>query len=64
MNCGPTWKEKEAAWRKWHRWFAWHPVRLGKYPEGSRDCRWLEVVDRRWLGGWENPAYEYRAINR
>ena len=25
----------------WHRWFAWHPVRVG-----MGDWRWLEVVDR------------------
>lgn len=28
---------------RWHRWFAWYPIRLG-----DDDCRWLEVVERRF----------------
>lgn len=46
LNCGPTEQERKQEARDrychWHRWFAWFPVRVG-----SRDCRWLEFVDRR-----------------
>jgi len=27
---------------KWHRWFAWYPVRVG-----LRECRWFEMVARK-----------------
>lgn len=55
-NCGPTWREKMAATEQWHRWFAWHPVRIG-----SRDCRWLEYVERKGEYGYNGLAFEYRA---
>ena len=55
-DCGPTWDEKLAARTAWHRWFAWHPVRVG-----SHDCRWLEYVERSgepsYPDGWD---WEYR----
>lgn len=44
---------------QWHRWFAWHPVRVAK-----NDCRWLEVVERKaeqkncWDDSWFE--WEYR----
>lgn len=41
--------EQAAAYRakrvhktKWHKWFAWYPIRLG-----NNDCRWFEYVERR-----------------
>jgi len=42
LDCGLTFNEKIAAWKEWHPWFAWRPVRVG-----HRDCRWLEWVERR-----------------
>ena len=53
FNCGKTPEEKKEDLRAdlqiqadhlkvWHDWFAWFPVRMG-----SRDCRWLETVERR-----------------
>jgi len=61
IDLGMTYKEKREASEKWHRWFAWHPVRLG----GSHEGRWLEVIERRYLGStWEGESvYEYRAKN-
>lgn len=44
FNCGLSWSEKIKYWESWHSWFAWRPVRIG-----SRDCRWLETVERRWV---------------
>jgi hypothetical protein len=56
FNCGPTEDEKQALRiaKKakqirdsikdvgvWKPWFAWYPVRVA-----SRDCRWLEWVER------------------
>jgi hypothetical protein len=37
FDCGPAYEKKV-----WHKWFAWHPVRLG-----SHDCRWLETLERK-----------------
>ena len=60
FDCGETASEYFARLEKWHRWFAWYPVRIG-----NRDCRWLEYVERSMtpLGhvGWEK---EYRAVPR
>ena len=60
FNCGPTWEEKKAAKEKWHKWFAWYPIRIG-----SKDCRWLETIERK--GSYEllsdiecGWVYEYR----
>lgn len=69
FNCGPTYAEERVAARKWHRVFAWSPVRIA-----SGDCRWLEWVERRTrrteYGGGEAPyihywdgAYEYRPLS-
>lgn len=61
FNCGPTWQERTALRECWHRWFAWYPVRVG-----TRDCRWLETIERRgkyWAfyggAGWD---WEYRPV--
>jgi hypothetical protein len=58
-DCGPTAQERWAATYEWHRWFAWHPVRVG-----PRDCRWLEVLERRRVSGapYCGPSWEYRAV--
>lgn len=42
FNCGPTREEKKAAKEKWHKWFAWYPVRIENH-----DCRWLETIERK-----------------
>lgn len=42
FNCGLTGRERFEARQKWHKWFAWYPVQIG-----SRDCRWLETLERR-----------------
>jgi hypothetical protein len=57
-DCGPTWKEKIAAWEQWHPHFAVWPVRVG-----SHDCRWLEWVERKAdFSGYGGDVYwEYRA---
>lgn len=60
FNCGPTYQQRIAAKEKWHRWFAWYPVRIG-----PNDCRWLECVERKgkhhcsWFD--EMWLWEYRA---
>lgn len=75
LDCGPTKQERfeqrlkknvEKAKRleRWHKRFAWWPIRLG-----SRDCRWLELIERRGNFIWYNTydfefwGWEYRAIN-
>lgn len=41
FDCGETWEEKRKRLEQWHRWFAWHPVKVEDH-----DCRWFEVVER------------------
>lgn len=72
LDCGPTRQERRVARRHkklqrreqrshWKRWFAWYPVRVA-----SRDCRWLEFVERKdknvyyssYYGRWELCNYE------
>lgn len=62
ISCGPSWETKFKAKHEWHRWFAWHPVRIG-----DNNCRWLEFVGRKgrfWdcmgHGGW---IWEYREVS-
>ena len=31
---------------RWHRWFAWYPVEIGRYPDDTKTIAWLEYVDR------------------
>ena len=56
FNCGLSYEDKREVYRKWHRWFAWYPIRLA-----SKDCRWLEKLWRRDLTtvGW-SPLWEYK----
>lgn len=42
FSCGASLDAKIKRRAEWHRWFAWHPVRVGDH-----DCRWLEWVERR-----------------
>jgi hypothetical protein len=44
-----------AAVKSWHRWFAWHPVRVS--PD---QAAWLEVVERRECGSCDCEYWEYR----
>lgn len=41
-----TFEQKIARQRRWHKWFAWHPVRLES--DGRSTKVWLEVVGRKW----------------
>ncbi len=62
LNCGPTYAEKYAAKKEWHRFFCLFPRRM----TGTHDCRWLEVVERKGserICGWDvELEWEYRAI--
>ena len=67
FDCGKTpeeqtaerWAKRDAARakrRQWHPVFAWFPKRVG-----SRDCRWLEVVERREDYNYWGAFWSYRA---
>lgn len=47
FDCGLSFGERQieraSSLRQWHRWFAWHPVRVA-----SRSCVWLEWIERRY----------------
>lgn len=32
---------------EWHRWFAWHPVRLKPGDGSAQPCVWWEWIERR-----------------
>lgn len=70
FNCGLTKEEKKQAARVerdklkvWRPYFAWKPIRIG-----SRDCRWLEWIERRGRNTWDDmndtARAEGRLINR
>ena len=40
FRCGLTREQRYQERRKWHKWFAWHPVRIGN------ERVWLETVER------------------
>ena len=63
FNCGSTWETRLAEKRyaalrqkrdyeEWHKWYAWYPVRVGK-----NDCRWLETVERIYIGVDVYPSH-------
>lgn len=35
------WEQSDKRKAKWHKWFAWHPVRI------DGDAVWLEYVERK-----------------
>ena len=48
-----VWNIKSAKHKmEWHRWFAWHPVKVEKNSDGSGKIAWLCHVDRKctWHG--------------
>ena len=57
FNCGLTYAELRKIRSNWNSWFAWHPIRVG-----SKDCRWLETVERyaphQGYGRWQ-----YRSLD-
>lgn len=74
FDCGPTRTEKRklkeekikkkyAHLSKWHKRFAWFPVKVG-----SHDCRWLETIEKRIdiiHDGFGNFYFrEYRPIDK
>jgi hypothetical protein len=57
FDCGLTSQEKGEIRRKaaeeWRPWFAWYPVRVG-----SRQCVWLETIERRfYTRGLNHPLF-------
>jgi hypothetical protein len=50
INCGETWEEAAERISNWHRHFALIPRRVG-----TKDCRWLEIIERRV--SWGMPEY-------
>lgn len=53
-------EEEKIRFSKWHRWFAWYPVRVG-----HRDGRWFEWVERKYNAAsiqvpW-GPSVVYRS---
>ena len=69
INCGPSYEERLAAKKDWHRWFALIPRRVA-----PGDCRWLEYIERKgepYMGftfGTPFPItkwrFKYRAIEQ
>ena len=45
--------------QRWHRWFAWHPVVIGKYPDGTKKLVWRETIERCGIYDNSYPGDEY-----
>jgi hypothetical protein len=72
LHCGRRKRCKRAAEKKWHKHFAWWPIKVA-----FEDCRWLETIERRkvWheseiyfygypCGKGMQYEWEYRTIER
>ena len=46
----------------WHKWFAWRPIVVGRYPNGRRNIVWLEYVKRKGHQ-WSSPDGIYMDFN-
>ena len=44
--------------RAWHRWYAWHPIRVGE------QLVWLEIVERKITPVFEGEIHDYRLIEK
>lgn len=55
FDCGLSLSDKIEIQKKWHRWFAWRPVRVAPH-----DCRWLEYVERKIMITRYGVETEYR----
>lgn len=54
IDCGMTREERDAYLKKWHPFFAILPRRVG-----SRDCRFLERIERRGRIEWKCTLSSY-----
>jgi hypothetical protein len=50
------WQSRPSNKREWHRWFAWHPIKI------DHQWVWLETVHRKWMmnPGDYCPTWHYR----
>lgn len=48
---------------QWHRWFAWHPVKLEVDPGEDSTWVWLETIEQRRQPGWPY-GYTWRYRNK
>ena len=60
------WDDKVSGQCKWHKWFAWYPVRLDKQ-QGGTEMVWLETVGRKkalgdYMTEWGRKEYVGDAI--
>jgi hypothetical protein len=46
---GLTDRAKEEKMKRWHKWFAWHPVVVSTSFSKNEKKVWLEYVDRRGI---------------
>ncbi len=41
-------RNKDDYYEDWHRWFAWHPVCVGRSVSGDKRMVWLVWVERKF----------------
>jgi len=60
---GETFGHKHERCSEWHRWFAWHPVRIGE-ENGHWIKAWLEWVGRKgyYRNHWNGWTWQYRDL--
>lgn len=63
VNCGRGPIAEAKYYLNWHPVFAWWPIRVGE-----NDCRWLEIVERKftWRGNLSGSFYdpEFRPLRK
>jgi hypothetical protein len=43
---GLTWEGEKVKKEKWHKWFAWYPVIIGKTEDEHHIKAWLQYIER------------------
>jgi hypothetical protein len=57
------WEAKAAQRRwEWHRWFAWHPVRIPQNRYESGHWVWWEPMERKYKSSWGGGEWHYREL--
>jgi len=47
FSCGENWLAKRGRLQKWHKWFAYLPVKIGVDENGKDVCVWLQTIGRK-----------------
>lgn len=49
---------------EWHRWWAWHPIRVRAGNSRMHCWVWRELVERKYIGHYDGTSVIYRLISK